>query len=189
MPSAPTRGASMRPFAYCLLLIWPLVAAAANAPYPNHGEVGSDTDLKIANHRFSSGETLPEARIHYRTVGLPRRDSTGRITNAVLLLHGAPEGGTQFLDPDFLEHLLGRDQTIDSFALYIIIPDRIGHGKSSKPSDGLRMNFPKYTCEDSVELQERLLAKLGVTHLRLVFGLGDGGREAWVWATTRPGFM
>jgi homoserine O-acetyltransferase len=140
--------------------------------------------------RFGTGETLPELRLHYRTIGEPRRDAAGVVRNAVLIVHGTGGSGTQFLQPHFAGELFGPGQPLDATKHYIILPDAIGHGQSSKPSDGMRMKFPRYTYDDMVRAQHLLLTEhLGVGHLRLVMGTSMGGMHTWVWGETYPTFM
>jgi homoserine O-acetyltransferase len=135
---------------------------------------------------FRSGERLAELRIHYRTFGTPRRDAAGVVRNAVLILHGTTGSGGQFLRPEFQGELFGPGQPLDASRHYLVLPDGIGHGKSSKPSDGLHARFPRYGYRDMVEAQRRLLAELGVTHLRLVLGTSMGGMHAWLWGELHP---
>ena len=149
----------------------------------------SEGDARFANFRFQSGETLPELTMHYRTLGSPKRDSKGRITNAIMVLHGTGGTGAQFLRPQFADELYGPGQPLDIGKYYIILPDSIGHGGSSKPSDGLRMAFPKYDYADMVEAQRRLLVDhLKVTELRLLAGTSMGCMHSFVWGTTHPSF-
>src|SRR5437870_4517029 len=118
-----------------------------------------DTDsFVIHNFRFASGEVLPELRLHYRTLGQPRRDAAGHVRNAVLALHGTGGSGAQFLSPQFAGELYGAGQPLDTATHYLILPDNVGHGRSSKPSDGLRARFPRYAYEDMVTAQYRLVA-------------------------------
>jgi homoserine O-acetyltransferase/O-succinyltransferase len=146
-----------------------------------------ETDATLPNFRFASGESMPELRVHYVTLGRPRRDATGVVRNAVLLLHGTTGSGTGLVRP--MSPLFGPGELLDTSAHYVIFPDGIGHGRSSKPSDGMRMQFPKYTYDDMVEAQRRLLVeKLGVTHLRLVMGTSMGCMHAWVWGERYPDF-
>jgi homoserine O-acetyltransferase len=157
---------------------------AADYPEPVPG------DYVIRDFRFASGETLPEVRIHYRTLGKPRRDGRGIVRNAVLILHGTTGSGEQFLRPGFAGELFGRGQPLDAGHYYVILPDGIGHGKSSKPSDGLRARFPGYGYRDMVAAQHRLLTEgLKVDHLRLVLGTSMGGMHTWLWGETYPDFM
>ncbi|MDX6384349.1 MAG: homoserine O-acetyltransferase/O-succinyltransferase, partial [Blastocatellia bacterium] len=157
---------------------------ARNYPAPVEG------DFVIPNFHFRSGEVLPELKIHYRTVGTPKMDGAGVVRNAVLIGHGTGGAGTQFLSPQFGNVLFGPGQLLDATKYYIILPDGIGHGGSSKPSDGLHARFPHYTYDDMVAAQHELLTKkLGVNHLRLVMGTSMGGMQAWVWGETYPEFM
>ena len=148
-----------------------------------------DGDAILKDFRFKSGETLPELRIHYATLGSPRRDSAGAIVNAVMVLHGTGGTGRQFLAPQFAGDLYGPGQPLDISRYYIILPDNIGHGRSSKPSDGLRMHFPAYDYDDMVEAQRRMLVeRLGVTRLRLLMGTSMGCMHGFVWAEAHPDF-
>lgn len=147
-------------------------------------------DFTIKDFRFESGETLPELRLHYRTMGKPIKDSAGVVRNAVLILHGTGGTGAQFLSRAFSGVLFGRGQLLDAEQHFIILPDGIGHGASSKPSDGLHMRFPHYNYNDMVTAHYRLLTeRLGVNHLRLVMGTSMGGMHSWVWAEKYPDFM
>lgn len=137
---------------------------------------------------FASGERLAEVRLHYLAMGRPRRDAAGAVTNAVLLLHGTTGTGRQFLNPIFAGEMFGPGQPLDTAVFYVVAPDNIGHGRSSKPSDGLHARFPRYTYDDMVDLQRRLLREaLGVDRLLLVLGTSMGCMHAWVWGTTHPG--
>ncbi len=132
-------------------------------------------DFVARDFRFQSGETLAELRLHYTTLGKPARDTQGRVTNAVLILHGTGGSGRQFLQPQFAGVLFGPGQLLDASRYYIILPDGIGHGKSSKPSDGLHARFPQYDYDDMVAAHQRLVTEgLGVNHLRLVMGTSMG---------------
>jgi homoserine O-acetyltransferase len=147
-------------------------------------------DVVLRDFHFASGELLPELRMHYRTLGKPERDSKGMVTNAVLITHGTGGAGSQFLRPDFAGELFGAGGLLDAARYYIILTDGIGHGQSSKPSDGLRAGFPHYGYRDMVDAQHRLLREgLGVNHLRLVMGTSMGGMQAWVWGERYPDFM
>lgn len=144
----------------------------------------------LRDFRFSSGETLPELKIRYVTFGRRLDDGRGRTANAVLVLHGTGGSSAQFLGPTFAGVLFGPGQPLDASRFYIVIPDGIGHGGSSKPSDGLRAKFPRYAYGDMVRAQHRLLTEtLGVTHLRLVVGTSMGGMHAWTWGEAYPDFM
>jgi homoserine O-acetyltransferase len=127
--------------------------------------------------------------MHYTTLGQPHRDRSGKIYNAVMVLHGTGGDGKQFLRPQFADELYGPGQPLDMRKYWIILPDNVGHGKSSKPSDGLRMRFPKYDYDDMVEAQYRMLQSLGVTHLQLIFGTSMGCMHAFVWGEAHPTFV
>ena len=152
--------------------------------------VPEEGDFVIHDFHFKSGETLPELRMHYYSFGKPQKDADGRTTNAVLILHGTGGSGWQFLSPLFAPVLFGPGQLLDASRYYIILPDNIGHGNSSKPSDGLRAHFPRYDYDDMVAAQHELLEKgLGVNHLRLVMGTSMGCMHCWVWGESYPAFM
>ena len=156
----------------------------ANYPVPVEG------DFTLTNFSFQSGETLPELRLHYATIGAPQYDSDGIVRNAVLILHGTGGSGQQFLRAEFADELFASGQPLDATRHYIILPDNIGHGQSSKPSDGLRAQFPQYRYGDMVKAQYRLLTEgLGVNHLRLVMGTSMGGMHSWLWGERYPDFM
>jgi homoserine O-acetyltransferase len=170
--------------AILILLLCAGPATAASYPEPSSG------DFIMRDFRFKSGEVLPQLRIHYRTIGTPRRDEAGRVLNAVLILHGTGGSGESFLTGHFAGVLFGPGQLLDATRYFIILPDGIGHGNSSKPSDGLHARFPHYTYDDMVEAQERLLTeKLRVDHLRLILGTSMGGMHAWLWGERHPDFM
>jgi homoserine O-acetyltransferase len=147
-------------------------------------------DYVIRNFRFASGEVLPELRQHYLTIGTPRKDPAGRVLNAVLIGHGTGGSGRGFLSASFAGVLFVPGGLLDARDYFIILPDGIGHGASSKPSDGLHMKFPRYTYDDMVDAQHRLLTEhLGVNHLRIVMGTSMGGMHTWVWGERYPEFM
>jgi homoserine O-acetyltransferase/O-succinyltransferase len=157
---------------------------AANYPTPTEG------DYTIRDFKFTSGETMPELRLHYRTLGKPEKDSQGKTTNAVLIMHGTTGSGAQFIRPEFAGELFGKDQPLDATKFFIVLPDGIGHGKSSKPSDGMHAKFPRYGYLDMVEAQYRLLTEgLGANHARLVMGTSMGGMHTWLWGELHPDFM
>jgi homoserine O-acetyltransferase/O-succinyltransferase len=165
-------------------------AAASAAQQPSQLPTPKGGDYVSHDFHFKSGETLPELRIHYATFGSPARDANGRVTNAVLLLHGTSGTGDQFLVPQFAGVLFGPGQLLDITRYYVILPDNIGHGKSSKPSDGMHAHFPQYDYDDMVASQHELLEKgLGVNHLRLILGTSMGCMHSWVWGETYPDFM
>jgi homoserine O-acetyltransferase/O-succinyltransferase len=150
----------------------------------------AEGDYVAHNFKFRSGEELPELRLHYRTWGKPARNANGVVTNAVLLLHGTGGSGGQFLAPQFANELFDPGQPLDITRYFIIAPDGIGHGKSSKPSDGMHAHFPQYDYDDMVFAQHLLLTEgLGVQHLRLVFGTSMGCMHSFVWGETYPIFM
>src|SRR5437879_6719164 len=160
------------------------IASAADYPTPTEG------DYTIRDFKFGSGETLPELKIQYRTLGKIDKDAHGKVRNAVLIMHGTTGSGVQFIRPEFAGELFGKDQPLDATKIFIVLPDGIGHGKSSKPSDALHAKFPRYGYIDMVEAQYRLLTDgLGVNHLRLVMGTSMGGMQTWLWGERYPGFM
>jgi homoserine O-acetyltransferase/O-succinyltransferase len=157
---------------------------AADYPAPAEG------NYTIRDFKFASGETLPELRIHYRTIGKIDKDPQGKTRNAVLILHGTTGSGAQFIRPEFAGELFGKDQPLDATKFFVVLPDGIGHGKSSKPSDEMHARFPHYGYVDMVEAQYRLLTDgFGVNHLRLVMGTSMGGMHTWLWGELHPDFM
>lgn len=169
----------------------PLIAAFALSTAPALAETWPSQDgaAVLKNFAFVSGETLPEVRMHYTTLGTPHKDKKGQIDNAIMVLHGTGGSGKQFLQPHFADELYGPGQPLDIAKYYIILPDNIGHGGSSKPSDGMRMAFPKYDYDDMVKAQYRLLTEgLGVRKLTLLLGTSMGCMHAFVWGETYPGF-
>jgi homoserine O-acetyltransferase len=149
----------------------------------------TEGDFVARDFVFRDGEKLADLRLHYRTLGKPARDSAGHVMNAAMILHGTGGTGAQFLQPQFADELFGPGQLLDTAKYYIILPDGIGHGKSSKPSDGLRAKFPQYDYDDMVAAQHALLQHLGVGHLRLILGTSMGCMHSFVWAETYPDFM
>jgi homoserine O-acetyltransferase len=168
--------------ALCLLV--PKVLAQPSYPAP------VERDFVVRNFRFESGETLPELTIHYRTIGQPRKDADGIVRNGILILHGTGGTGAQFVGEGFASRVYGKGQIYDAEQYFIILPDNIGHGRSSKPSDGLRMKFPRYGYTDMVRLQHTLIAEgLGLDRLHLVTGTSMGGMHTWMWGHLYPTFM
>ena len=160
-----------------LLALATLSSMAAEIPAAREG------DWIARDFRFHTGEVLPEVRLHYTTLGEPTNE-------AVLVLHGTTGSGTGMLNPVFGGELFGPGQPLDATRYFIILPDALGHGKSSKPSDGLRAKFPRYNYDDMVEGQFRLLTEgLGVKHLRIVIGNSMGGMQTWIWGERHPDFM
>lgn len=152
-------------------------AGAADYPPPKQG------DWIARDFKFHTGETMPELHLHYTTVGEP----TGQ---PVLLLHGTGQSGANLLSPAFAGELFGPGQPLDASKYYVILPDGIGHGKSSKPSDGMKAAFPKYNYDDMVDAQYRLVTEgLGIKHMRLVIGNSMGGMHTWIWGVKYPGLM
>ncbi len=169
-----------------LLLVLVLTAPVAAAQTPPIVEA----DFVISDFRFDSGEVLPELRLHYRTVGTPRRDAAGKVANAVIVMHGTGGSGAQFIGENFAGELFGPGQPLDATRYLVVLPDAIGHGKSSKPSDGLRATFPRYGYDDMVRAHYRLMTEgLGAGRLRLVMGTSMGGMHTWVWGERYPESM
>ena len=157
---------------------------APKQSWPTH-----EQDIVLKNFRFRDGEALPELKMHVTTLGSPHRNAAGQIDNAVMVLHGTGGTGKQFLQPQFADELYGTDQPLDIRRYWLILPDNIGHGGSSKPSDGTRMHFPKYDYDDMVAAQHRMLVEgLGITHLRLIMGTSMGCMHSFVWGETYPDF-
>jgi len=172
-------------------LLAPLALLLASVT-PAHGqtvESAVEGDAILKDFTFATGEKLPELKMHYTTLGTPQRDKKGNVTNAVMILHGTGGSGKQFFQPQFANELFGPGQPLDTQKYYIILPDNIGHGGSSKPSDGMRMAFPKYDYDDMVSAQYRMLTeKLGVQKLKLILGTSMGCMHAFVWGETHPNF-
>ncbi|HUA90826.1 MAG TPA: alpha/beta fold hydrolase [Steroidobacteraceae bacterium] len=159
-------------------------ARADDYPAPTEG------DFVTRDFRFASGESLPELRIHYRTLGAPRRDAHGVVRNAVLVMHGTGGSGKSLLRAEFAGELFGAGQPLDASRYFIVLPDGLGHGASSKPSDGLKAHFPRYGYRDMVEAEYLLLTRgLNVNHARLVMGTSMGGMHTWLWGELHPDFM
>jgi homoserine O-acetyltransferase len=169
---------------FCSAILFDAALFGQSVPPP------AEADYVIHNFKFRSGETLPELRMHYATYGSPQRDANGRVTNAVMVLHGTGGSGQQFVRAEFAGELFGAGQLLDSSKYFIILPDNVGHGKSSKPSDGLHARFPHYDYDDMVAAQHALLTDgLKVDHLRLLMGTSMGCMHSWVWLETYPSFM
>jgi homoserine O-acetyltransferase len=171
-----------------LLALLLLALAAPAAAQTDYAARLTEGDVMLRDFRFRSGEAMAAMRVHYATLGTPRRDAAGRIVNAVMVLHGTGGSGRQFLAPQFADELYGPGQPLDLARFYVILPDGIGHGRSAKPSDGLRTAFPHYDYDDMVEAQRLMLAELGVTHLRLLMGTSMGCMHGFVWAEAHPDF-
>ena len=182
--------ASIRAVRFMALAIVLVCAASVTAQQAGQLPASTQGDYVIADFHFASGEELRGLRMHYAAFGTLARDAKGKATNAVLLLHGTSGSGEQFLAPQFTGVLFGPGQLLDITRYYVILVDNIGHGKSSKPSDGLHAHFPQYDYADMVSLQHELLERgLGVNHLRLILGTSMGCMHSWVWGETYPDFM
>ena len=145
-------------------------------------------NVELKQFHFGTGETL-DINIHVTTLGIPHRDAKGEIDNAVMVLHGTGGSGAQFFRPQFADELYGPGQVLDIARWYVILPDNLGHGQSSKPSDGMRMKFPHYDYDDMVKAQQAMLTSgLGVQHLQLILGTSMGCMHAFVWGEMFPGF-
>lgn len=176
----------MRKTGIFLLFFLLCVSVVFGQNYPSPVE----DDYVIENFQFESGEVLPRLRLHYTTMGKPTKDKEGKVNNAILIMHGTTGRGKGFLGDKFAGNLFGPGQLLDADKYFIILTDAIGHGDSSKPSDGLHMKFPKYTYNDMVLADYRLLTEhLKVDHLRLVMGTSMGGMHTWIWGYTYPDFM
>ena len=175
----------LRTFWLSILLLWPAAIAGAQVQM----EIAQG-DFVLRDFKFENGEALPELRLHYRTLGKPQRDAGGTVRNAVLILHGTGGTGRQFLSQPFAGVLFGPGQLLDTAKYFIVLPDGIGHGGSTKPSDGLHARFPHYGYNDMITAQYRLVTEgLGVNHLRLVMGTSMGGMQTWLWGERYPDFM
>jgi homoserine O-acetyltransferase len=174
----------IRSIALAFLIVSVGVVRGADYPPPTEG------DYIIRDFKFTSGETMPELKVHYRTIGKAVKDEKGVVRNAVLITHGTTGSGAQFIRPEFAGELFGAGQPLDAAKYFIVLPDGIGHGKSSKPSDGLHAKFPRYGYVDMVDAQFRLLTDgIGVNHARLVMGTSMGGMHTWLWGSAHPDFM
>src|SRR6476469_3519142 len=169
-----------------LVVLAAAVPAAAQAAWPNQRE----GDFVLNDFAFERGEKLPELKQHYTVLGTPHRNAAGEIDNAVLLLPGTSGNGQNWLMPSLADELFAPGQPLDAAKYFIVMPDGIGRGGSSKPSDGLRAKFPHYRYTDMVRATHQLLTQhLGVDHLRLVMGTSMGGMQTWMWGETYPDFM
>ena len=163
-------------------------ALAASAQ--SWGAAGKQGDFVVKNFKFETGEVLPELKLHYTTLGKPIKDANGVVRNAVMILHGTGGTGRSFLSNSYAGELFGPGQLLDSSKFFVVLPDGIGHGNSSKPSDGMHARFPRYNYNDMVVAQYRLLGEqLGVNHLRLIMGTSMGCMQSWVWGYQYPKFM
>jgi len=172
---------------------WKLVIGALALAFalPAHAQdwaaQSTQRDVVLKDFAFATGERM-DVRMHVTTLGTPHRDASGRIDNAVMVLHGTGGSGAQFFRPQFADELYGPGQPLDIGRYYVILPDNLGHGGSSKPSDGMRMRFPRYGYADMVAAQHQLVEALGVTRLKLILGTSMGCMHAFMWGETYPGF-
>jgi homoserine O-acetyltransferase/O-succinyltransferase len=169
-----------------LVLGWcalPGAAGAATGPQPQEGNV------EVRDFTFQDGERLPLLKLHYTAVGTPQRDASGKVSNAVVLLHGTTGTGKSFLVPSLADHLFQPGQPLDAQRYYVVLPDGIGAGGSSKPSDGMQARFPGYGYIDQVEAQRAMLKGMGIEHLKLVLGISQGGMQTWLWGERFPDAM
>src|SRR5713226_9455592 len=183
----------MKVFLAALATVTALIPACPAFAQPARGSgfpTPVEGDFVARNFTFGTGDRLPSLNLHYRTIGTPRRDASGVVRNAVLILHGTGGTGAGFLSRTFGGELFGSGQLLDASRYFIVLPDGIGHGKSGKPSDGMHARFPKYTYDDMVRAQHLLLTDgLKVNHLRLVLGTSMGAMHCWVWGEMFPGFV
>jgi homoserine O-acetyltransferase len=176
----------MKFIARVLLILLALLATPIHAE--DWSKRADEQDIMLKDFAFTTGEMM-DVRIHVTTLGTPRRNAAGEIDNAIMVLHGTGGSGHQFFRPQFADELFGPGQPFDIARWYVILPDNLGHGKSAKPSDGMRMGFPRYDYDDMVAAQHRMLTEgLGVQRLELILGTSMGCMHAFVWGTTRPGF-
>lgn len=169
-----------------LLALGAIAAAGLPCRADSSGLNPTGETVEVKDFRFEDGQSLADLKLHYLTLGTPRRNADGDIDNAVLLLHGTTGTAQTFITPRFAQSLFGKDEPLDLDRFYIVIPDGIGAGGSSKPSDGLHAHFPRYGYLDQIRAQRILLSDIGVTHLALVIGTSMGGMQTWLWAETYP---
>lgn len=191
-----TKGRTLAIVLAALAMGAPPVAAAPPATAPTTQVAPApmlmeqaDGDVDVHDFAFQNGERLPLLRLHYTALGTPRRDAAGKITNAVLLLHATTGTGKTFLAPNLANSLFQPSQPLDVQRYYVVLPDGIGFGGSTKPSDGLRGRFPHYGYVDQVEAQHAMLAGMGIDHVRLVAGISQGGMQTWLWGERFPDAM
>ena len=179
---------NIRALSAALMLLAAPAASAQTASGPALNR--QEGDFVIKEFVFASREKLPELKLHYTTLGTPKRDASGSITNAVLLLHGTSSSGKAWLTPSLADELYGPGQPLDVSQYFLILPDGVGRGGSSKPGDGLRTKFPHYRYHDIVASEHQLITEgLGIKHLRLVMGSSMGGMHTWMWGYMYPDLM
>ncbi len=178
-------------FALLIAALFPLSAMAQSRGWDRQ-EVSTATqaDAWFENYRFRDGETLARLRIHYATLGTAHRNAEGDIDNAVLVLHWTGADGRALMTPAYIKALFDPGRPLDAQRYYLIFADSVGHGQSSKPSDGLKAHFPNYGYNDIVDLQHKLITEtLGIKHLHAILGMSMGGMNAWQWAEAYPDAM
>ena len=164
--------------------------AQTSTPQTDPQLLPKQADVTYENYRLRDGETLQRLRLHYATIGTPHQNASGEVDNAVLMLHWTGNSGANLLTPEYQEALYAPDQPLDARKYLLIIPDNLGHGKSSRPGDGLRAKFPHYGYTDLVDLQHKLVTEtLGIKHLHAIVGMSMGGMNAWQWAEAYPDAM
>jgi homoserine O-acetyltransferase len=179
----------MRLAAIACFILYCNIATVAQNPHASKWPI-KDNIYVIKNFHFGTGETIPELSLHYLTLGQPHRGADGHIDNAILLLHGTGGDRHTLMNPVFSDVLFGPDQPFDITKYFLILPDDIGQGDSSKPSDGLHMKFPQYDYDDMIRSQYIMLTEgMHVDHLRLILGTSMGCMQSWVWGETYPEFM
>jgi homoserine O-acetyltransferase len=182
--------AAAKTIAKASLLLLGGVTAAPDTFAQNHDKATpaiTQSDVNYENYRFRDGETLKNLRVHYATMGMPHRNKSGEIDNAVLVLHWTGNSGASLLTPEYIHSLFAAGKPLDASRYYLIFPDNVGHGKSSKPSDGLHAHFPQYGYEDIVDIQHKLVTEtLKIHRLHAILGMSMGGMNAWQWAEKYP---
>ena len=171
-----------------MILLLLVIFVACPAAATDWRAQAEEQDVVLRDFQFGTGETM-DVKLHVTTLGTAHRDAAGRIDNAVMVLHGTGGSGAQFFRSQFADELYGSGQPFDLAKTYVILPDNLGHGGSSKPSDGMRMAFPRYDYDDMIKAQKRMLEEgLGVHSLRLILGTSMGCMHAFLWGETYPGF-
>ena len=162
-------------------------APAASSPAT---DASKQADAWYENYRFRDGNVLPKLHLHYATLGTPHRGADGEVDNAILMLHWTNASGGALLTPDYVNALYRPGRPLDARRYFLIFPDNVGHGLSSKPSDGLKAGFPNYGYRDIVDIQHKLVSEtLGIKHLHAIIGVSMGGMNAWQWAEAYPDAM